>query len=82
MMTDALVNSTFDCLPSPDSDTTLRDLFHRLNNQLGVILSHAELLEAKCADPLQRARATQVVNSVLEAMGTTKQIRQKTQSNQ
>ena len=25
-------------------------LFHRLNNQLGVILAHAELLETKAAD--------------------------------
>jgi hypothetical protein len=32
-------------------------LFHRLNNQLGIILAHAELLEAKSPDNIQRARA-------------------------
>ena len=40
----------------------LRALFHRLNNELGIILAHAELLEAKAPDPAQRARATQVVD--------------------
>ena len=56
----------------------LRLLFHRLNNQLGVILAHAELLEARASDPTARARAAQVVASVLEAMTTTKEIRAKT----
>ena len=32
-------------------------LFHRLNNQLGIILANAELLEAKLADEISRARA-------------------------
>src|SRR5262249_28846487 len=36
-------------------------LFHRLNNQLGIILANAELLEAKAADEMTRARASQVV---------------------
>ena len=53
-------------------------LFHRLNNQLGIILTHAELLEAKSPDNIQRARASQVVASVLEAMGTAKEIRRRT----
>lgn len=53
----------------------LRVLFHRLNNQLGVILAHAELLEAKAIDDVSRARASQVVSSVLEAMGTAREIR-------
>ena len=53
----------------------LRLLFHRLNNQLGIILAHAELLEAKSPDPMNRARASQVVSSTLEAMGTAKEIR-------
>ena len=53
----------------------LRMLFHRLNNQLGIILAHAELIEAKAADETSRARAAEVVASVLEAMGTTKEIR-------
>ncbi len=38
----------------------LRLLFHRLNNQLGIILAHAELLEAKAPDDMNRARAGQV----------------------
>ena len=45
-------------------------LFHRLNNQLGIILANAELLEAKLADDMSRARAAQVVASVLDAMAT------------
>ena len=53
----------------------LRLLFHRLNNQLGIILAHAELLEAKAPDDMHRARAAQVVASALEAMGTAKEIR-------
>ncbi len=53
----------------------LSELFHRLNNELGVILSHAELLEAKCDGDKNRSRAAQVVAAALEAMGTAKQIR-------
>ena len=53
----------------------LRNLFHRLNNQLGIILAHAELLERKAADETSRSRATQVLSSVLDAMGTAKEIR-------
>ncbi len=53
----------------------LRLLFHRLNNQLGIILSHAELLEAKSTDPMNRSRASQVIASVLDAMGTTRELR-------
>jgi len=56
----------------------LRLLFHRLNNQLGIILAHAELLEAKAQDDAHRARAAQVVASALEAMGTVKEIRRHT----
>jgi len=50
----------------------LRLLFHRLNNQLGIILAHAELLESKVADDPSRARASQVVASALEATQTTR----------
>ena len=59
----------------PAEPAALRVLFHRLNNQLGVILAHAELLEAKATDDLNRARAVQVVSSVLEAMTTAREIR-------
>jgi hypothetical protein len=58
-----------------DEGPELHLLFHRLNNQLGIVLAHAELLEAKATDDMNRARATQVVASTLEAMGTAKQIR-------
>jgi hypothetical protein len=50
-------------------------LFHRLNNQLGIILANAELLEAKVSDEPGRARASQVVSSVLDAMATAREIR-------
>lgn len=50
-------------------------LFHRLNNQLGIILANAELLEAKLAEEPARARASQVVSSALQAMTTAREIR-------
>jgi hypothetical protein len=53
----------------------LRALFHRLNNQLGVILAHAELLEAKAHDEANRARAAHVVGATLEAMTVTRVLR-------
>jgi len=62
-----------------DEVPELRLLFHRLNNQLGIILAHAELLEAKSADDTNRARAAQLVSSALDAMGTAKSIRQITE---
>ena len=58
----------------------LRLLFHRLNNQLGIILANAELVESKATDDLQRARASQIVTSALEAMGTAKAIRRQPSS--
>ncbi|MGE0703922.1 MAG: hypothetical protein AB7F99_05350 [Vicinamibacterales bacterium] len=58
-----------------DEPGDLRLLFHRLNNQLGIILAHAELLEAKATDDVNRARAAQIVGGVLEAMRTTREIR-------
>ena len=56
----------------------LRLLFHRLNNQLGIILAHAELIEAKASDESTRARAAQIVASALDAMTTAKDIRRQT----
>jgi hypothetical protein len=58
-----------------DESPDLRTLFHRLNNQLGIILANAELLEAKTADATNRARAAQLVASALDAMGTAREIR-------
>ena len=57
------------------SDAELGRLFHRLNNQLGIILANAELLENRLSDEAQRARAGQVVTSVLEAIATVQHVR-------
>ena len=58
-----------------DDTSDLRLLFHRLNNQLGIVLAHAELLHAKVPDDANRARAAQVVSSTLDAMGTARELR-------
>ena len=59
----------------------LERLFHRLNNQLGIILANAELLvEAKSSDETNRSRAAQIVTSVVEAMGTIREMRSKDRS--
>ncbi len=63
---------------SADDPGDLGLLFHRLNNQLGIILANAELLEAKSSDEMGRARAGQVVASVLDAMSTAREIRLRT----
>ena len=52
-------------------------MFHRLNNQLGIVLAHAELLEAKAGDDISRARAAQVVASTLDAMATARELRRR-----
>ena len=62
------------------TELELRTLFHRLNNQLGIILAHAELLEAKAADDNNRARAAQVVAATLDAMSTARDIRRRTET--
>ena len=67
-----------DLRDDPAGDSDLRLLFHQLNNQLGIVLAHAELLEAKAADDVTRARLTQVVSSTLEAMNTVRKIRRQT----
>ena len=60
---------------NPPDAGDLRALLHRLNNQLGIILAHAELLEAKGRDDAERTRATQIVSATLEAMTVTRSIR-------
>jgi len=52
-----------------------KELLHQLNNQLGVILAHAELLETKAQDEAQKARASQVVNAALQAMAVSRELR-------
>ncbi len=59
-------------MPEPD----LSHLFHQLNNQLGVILANAELLEQRIADEKHKLRAGQVVAGALDAISTAKQIKQ------
>jgi nitrogen-specific signal transduction histidine kinase len=54
----------------------LTRLFHELNNQLGVILANAELLESKLSDDAQKSRASQVVTGALDAIGTVQRLRQ------
>lgn len=63
---------------NPQATLTASDLtklFHLLNNQLGIILANAELLEHRLAEDTHRARAGQVVMSALDAIRTSQQIR-------
>jgi len=53
----------------------LTQLFHRLNNQLGVVLANAELLEARVTGESERARAALVVSGALEAISTVRDLR-------
>ena len=53
----------------------LARVFHRLNNQLGVILANAELLEGRLGDPAQRARAGQIGAGAIEAIAAVQEIR-------
>lgn len=62
-----------DAAPVPPEVVTL---FHRLNNQLGVILANAELLEHRLTDDGHRVRAAQVVSGALEAINTAQRLRQ------
>lgn len=53
----------------------LTTLFHKLNNQLGVVLANAELLEARLSNETERARAALVVSGALEAIATIRDLR-------
>ena len=57
--------------PSPE----LARVFHRLNNQLGIILANAELLETRLTGETERARASQVVSGALSAISTIQDLR-------
>jgi hypothetical protein len=61
-------------------DPELQTLFHRLNNQLGIVLARAEMLEVKAVAESDRTRAGQIVTAVLDALGTVKAIRDHTGS--
>ncbi|WP_239490862.1 hypothetical protein [Luteitalea sp. TBR-22] len=52
----------------------LGDLFHKLNNHLGIVLVNAELIEAKCPDPGTRTRAADVVQAAVGALDAVKAI--------
>ena len=69
-----------DTAPGPSTDAYLSpevvSLFHRLNNQLGVILANSELLENKLTDESHRIRAAQVVTGALEAIGIVQHLKQ------
>ncbi|MEQ1898337.1 MAG: hypothetical protein ABL971_13205 [Vicinamibacterales bacterium] len=53
----------------------MTQLFNQVNNQLGIILAHAELLEARAVTESDRARAAQIVASALDAVLTVRAIR-------
>jgi len=63
---------------APQAGRDLPVLFHRLNNQLGIILACAELVELKAVDDVSRTRASEIVAKVLDALGTAKEIRHRT----
>jgi hypothetical protein len=67
---------TIQLTPNNRESSELRLLFHRLNNELGVILANAELLKANATDDVHRARAAQIVVTTLNSMGTVREIRQ------
>jgi hypothetical protein len=76
----SLVSHRVSAPESPGGESSLdaenpRALLHRLNNQLGVILAHAELIETKAGDAALRGRATQVVKAALQAMAVSRQLR-------
>lgn len=58
-----------------DTQPDLPRLFHRLNNQLGIILANAELLEARLIDEPHKARAGHIVAGALEAMSAIHDLR-------
>ncbi len=66
--------------PRPGPPDEVSELFHRLNNHLGIILANAELLESKALDETTRSRAAQVVTSVLDALAAARLLRSRFES--
>lgn len=61
--------------PPPQENPGRGVLFHRLNNQLGIILANAELLESRLQEQdRNRARAAQIVASAIDAISTVQDI--------
>jgi len=58
-----------------EANPDLARVFHRLNNQLGIILANAELLETRLTQETERARASQVVSGALSAISTIQDLR-------
>ena len=71
MAPDSIPGSAVDARNTVDARNASEviSLFHRLNNQLGVILANSELLESKLPDDTHKIRAAQVVTGALEAIG-------------
>jgi hypothetical protein len=61
-------------------DAALGVLSHRLNNQLGIVLAHAELLETKATDQMYRNRASRLVSGVVDALATAREIKTRVQA--
>lgn len=53
----------------------LAELFHRLNNHLGIVLVNAELIENRSPDESTRGRASDVVAAAVGALDVVKEIR-------
>jgi hypothetical protein len=70
-----LIESQGAATSGPPSHSELRELFHRLNNQLGVILAHAELIETKQLEDGATRSASQVVSGALAAIDTVRTLK-------
>lgn len=77
-LTSSLLDSG--AMDAPGVSPEMSRLFHKLNNQLGIVLAHAELLEERAVNDVHRAHAAQVVSSVLDALNTSREIRRQSEA--